>query len=67
MRRQEQCDAFNLTASSEEKCGLAASGVYVNDTGLEIKVSVSGEPNRAMGTWGAAGLEVWTRDAEAAE
>mmetsp|Transcript_22042 Transcript_22042/g.26015 ORF Transcript_22042/g.26015 Transcript_22042/m.26015 type:complete len:122 (+) Transcript_22042:3-368(+) len=31
------------------------------------EVSVSGEPNRAMGTWGAAGLEVWTRDAEAAK
>ncbi|CAJ1445998.1 unnamed protein product [Effrenium voratum] len=92
---QDQCDAFNLTEEAQETCG-----VYVNETGLLLKVYKwigCGEalycPDEcghsrdyglwpsmpearvpgdlfcfplAMGTWGAAGLEAWTRDAEAA-
>lgn len=41
--RQDQCDAFNLTESAQEKCGG-----YVNDTGLELKAEIDEQPEIPM-------------------
>lgn len=41
--RQDQCDEFNLTDSAAEKCG-----VYVNDTGLELKALIDEQPENPM-------------------